>query len=120
MPIAREIIDRWIKRRDELRNLHANVDGATICEEVLADLDALQRAEHDTVLKLSDAAAMSGYSIDHLSRLLREGKLPNVGRKGAPRVRLTDLPKRPHAPLAGRRPRRYDPDADARALRGVR
>ena len=120
MPISRDILDRWTKRRDELRKLHAAVDGAVICEEILADLDALQLAEGNITLMLSDAAAMSGYSADHLSRLLRDGKLPNVGRKGAPRIRLADLPRRPCAPLASRRPKRYDPNADARALREVR
>jgi hypothetical protein len=120
MQIPRDLVDRWTNRRDELQKLHAAVDGAAICEEVLADLDALQRLAGETMLKLSDAAAVSGYSRDHLARLLREGKLPNTGRKGAPRIRITDLPRRPSTPLAGSRPTQYDPDADARALRGVR
>lgn len=120
MQIPRDIVDRWTTRRDELQKLRAAVDGAAICEEVLADLQALQRSGGETMLTLSEASAVSGYSIDHLARLLREGKLPNTGRKGAPRIRVTDLPRRPRTPLAGSRPTPYDPDADARALRGVR
>lgn len=46
-------------------------------------------------LTLAEAARESGYSTDQLSRLIREGKLVNVGRKGAPRVRRGDLPKKP-------------------------
>ncbi len=34
------------------------------------------------------------YSADHLGRLVREGKLPNAGREGAPRIRLQDLPRK--------------------------
>lgn len=120
MPIPRDLLDRWTKRRDELRRLHAAVDGATLCEEVLADLDAIQRAEGDVVLTLVNAAMLSGYSAEHLARLLRTGVLPNAGRKGAPRIRLADLPKRPSASLAAGHLKRYDPDADARALQGVR
>jgi hypothetical protein len=120
MQIPRDIIDRWTNRRDELRRLRAAVDGAAICEEILADLEALQRSAAEGILTLASAAAVSGYSVDHLARLLREGKLPNKGRKGAPRICIADLPKRPSASLARNRPTRYDPDADARALRGVR
>jgi hypothetical protein len=117
MPVPYDLLARWAQRRDEWRKLRVAVDGATICEEVLEDLDALQRAEGEAVLKLADAAMVSGYSLDHLARLLRDGKLPNVGRKGAPRIRLTDLPKRPQATLAGRGPKSYDPGTDARSLR---
>ncbi|MFZ5625226.1 MAG: hypothetical protein ACOY71_12525 [Gemmatimonadota bacterium] len=45
----------------------------------------------DEPLTLKEAARLTGYSIDHLCRLVREGKLANVGRKHAPRVRRGDL-----------------------------
>lgn len=116
MPVPTDLFDRWTKRRDELRQLGAIVDGAAICEEVLADLGALQQTERDTVLTLTAAARISGYSADHLGRLIRDGKILNVGRRGPPRIRLTDLPRRPQSPLAGNRLKVYDPDADARSL----
>jgi len=73
------------------------VDGANICEEVLNDLKALQRADDDDVLTLAKAAAISGYSEDHLGRLVKVGTLANYGRKHAPLVRRSDLPRKPGA-----------------------
>jgi len=48
-------------------------------------------------LTLRDAARESGYTADHLGRLVRNGTLPNVGRKHSPRVRACDLPRKPAA-----------------------
>ena len=95
MPIAYDIVNRWTKRRDELQKLRAAVDGAAICEEVLADLDVLQRAEDADLLTLAEAATVSGYCADHLGRLIRAGTLTNHGRKNAPRVRRGELPRKP-------------------------
>jgi hypothetical protein len=47
------------------------------------------------VLTLDQAAAESGYSADHLGRLLREQKIPNAGRANAPRILRGDLPRKP-------------------------
>lgn len=117
MLIPSDLLTRWIKRRDELQKLNASVDGAILCNEVLDDLESLAQSESERTLTLAEASDMSGYSTDHLSRLLREGKIPNIGRKGAPRIRLADLPRRPRKPLASRESRAYDPDADARSIR---
>lgn len=86
--------ERWLTRRDELHRLHALVDGATLCDELLAELDAAIRAEGAAVLSLREAARASGYSADHLGRLVRAGLLQNVGRPNAPRIRLVDLPRK--------------------------
>jgi hypothetical protein len=45
-------------------------------------------------LTLAQAAQESGYSREHLGRLIREGTLPNAGRPNAPRVRRRDLPRK--------------------------
>jgi len=79
------------------------------------ELEAALRDEADELLTLSQAAAESGYSEDHLGRELRAGRIPNAGRPGAPRVRRVDLPKKPRRLSAGE-PHAYDPVADARSL----
>lgn len=37
----------------------------------------------------------SGFSVGHLYRMVGTGQIPNAGRKGAPRIRRRDLPRRP-------------------------
>ena len=57
--------------------------------------DELETALHEydqATLTLREAAVESGYSADHLGKLIREGKLPNAGRRNAPRLRRRDLP----------------------------
>jgi hypothetical protein len=97
------LVERWRDRREELARLGALVHGASLCDELLADLASLARANRETVLTIGDAAAVSGYSTDHLGRLLRTGRLQNVGSRHRPRIRLADLPRKPNhqPPLRG-------------------
>ena len=58
--------------------------------------EALERAlslEGEVILNLQEAAEESGYSPDHLGRLVREGRIPNAGRPGAPRIARRDIPR---------------------------
>lgn len=48
----------------------------------------------DGILSLNEAARESGYSAEHLQRLVANGDIPNAGQKGKPRVRRGDLPKK--------------------------
>src|SRR5215210_2857441 len=102
---------RWVQRRDEFRKLRATVDGALLCEEILADLTALDRSEPTVSLRV--AAEQTGYSPGHLSRLIHKGLLANYGRKHSPRVRVSECPNKP---LANRRRSTYDAVTDARSL----
>jgi hypothetical protein len=101
----------------ETMNMQA--DAATLIRALVSSLREIREAAHARPLPLAEAARMSGYSRDHLARLIRDGKLPNVGRKHAPRVLERDLPKRPSA-LAARSARAYDTLSDARSLRSRR
>jgi hypothetical protein len=47
--------------------------------------------------------ALGGYSYSHLQALVAEDKIPNIGTKGAPRIRRCDVPMKPGR---GRRPTR--------------
>lgn len=114
-----ELIARWEARCVELRQLRATVDGATICEQAIADLRNLSTLQASEVLGLRAAAERSGYSVGHLGRLIRTGELKNVGRKHAPRVRADDLPRRVQRVAATQSPA-YDSSSDARSLRSRR
>ena len=85
---------KWRTEADALRRRHASVDGAALCVEMLADFEAVVATEMDAALNLQEAAAESGYSPDHLGALVRQGKIPSVGRPNAPRIRRQDLPRK--------------------------
>lgn len=118
--IHTEVVALWTARRDELRKLGAIVDGARLCDEFLADLAALAASEG--FVTLTEAARHTGYTADSLSRMIREGKLTNHGRKHAPRVRVSECPWKSVRTdgLAGRHANAYHPDTDARSLVGSR
>jgi hypothetical protein len=119
-----EFLTRWRSRREELRLLGALVDGAALIDQILVDAADVFDDEAEVNLTLTDAAARSGYSRDHLARLVRQHRIPNSGRRGAPRVRLRDLPIRPGVTIepdaagddADLTHRCYDPGTDARSL----
>lgn len=49
----------------------------------------------DEAVTLKDASRLGGYSVDALQRMVAAGRIPNAGRKGKPRIRLGDIPKKP-------------------------
>ena len=89
-----ELLARWQNRRAEWRRLGAHVEGVAVADEILADLALLEQSEGAEILSLSEASAESGYSREHLARLIRQGSIPNAGRPNAPRVRRRDLPRK--------------------------
>ena len=115
-----EIIERWHARQTEWSRLHVQVDGAALAGEIVADLEKIAESDGSDALTLNAASELSGYSTDHLSRMLREGTIPNAGRKGVPRIRRADLPNRPKSVLASRHGQPYDAATDARLSLGVR
>lgn len=68
-------------------------------------------AADNATMTLTEAAIASGLSKDHIRHQLASGSLPNAGKKGRPRVRAGDLPRK-----AARRQSGYDPRADALRL----
>ena len=90
-----EILAKWEARHAEWQRLGVQVSGAAIADEILTDLHALTRANALEALTLREAAMLSGYTVDHLQRLVSAGQLENIGRKGRPRVRRGDLPLKP-------------------------
>ena len=78
-------------------------DAATLVEEW-----DRERAQEE--LTRDEAAKESGYTPDHISRLIAEKRIKNVGRKGKPLVRRGDLPRKPKP--AERTPRLENGDPD--------
>ena len=90
-PTAAELPDDWRVLAAQLRSLGGDAQARTL--EWCADqLTPAVRQKADELLSLHRASEESGYSMDHLGRLLREGKIPNSGRRAKPLIRRRDLP----------------------------
>lgn len=111
-----ELQQRWSIRREEFSRLGAQVDGAKVIDEFLTDLAETSRVEADQLLSIREAARLSGYSVEHLARSVRCGRIPNSGRKNKPLIRRNDLPQKPKSSLARGDNESYDVIADARSL----
>lgn len=76
---------------------------AGVCEQFAEWVEEIVRLGEQEILTLHQAAEESGYSEDHLGRMVRERKIPNAGRRNAPRILRRDLPIKPgHLPNRGR------------------
>ncbi len=88
--------------------------GATILRQCATELNAAARAHDDEEFTITAASAASGYSCDHLRALVASGEIPNAGRKGAPRIRRADLPRKAKVTSNG-----FDAGAEARSILGA-
>jgi len=88
------ITTRW--RRDaEILHRRGGDEQAAVLESCVADLEEEARTYSLEALTVGQAANESGYSYGALQKMVSEGTIPNVGKKGAPRIRRGDLPKKP-------------------------
>ena len=90
-----EFCGKWKTLRDEWSRRGFSAPVGPIVDELLADLQTVERDEGAELLTLTQAAIRSGYRADTVGRMVRSGKLANLGRKNAPRVRAADLPRKP-------------------------
>ena len=96
-----DLSHHWRTLAKELRRFGAEPQARAL-ESCADELTEALRATSEELLTLRRAAAESGYSVDHIARLLRERKIPNAGEKSRPRVRRSDLPMRPRKPVENR------------------
>jgi hypothetical protein len=85
---------KWAAEADTMRRRGAWVNGAAVLDEVLADFASITHGDADELLNLQHASRESGYSANHLGRLVRVGTIPNAGRPNAPKIRRRDLPRK--------------------------
>jgi hypothetical protein len=110
------LAERWRAEAALLRRRGADAQGAAM-ESCASDLEDEARLFSLETLTLEQAARETGYSYSAVQKMVRDGTIPNVGKKGAPRVRRGDLPKKPGG---GPEPRGGEPDLAELVLAGTR
>ncbi len=91
----------WRTQAKALRRYGGDTPAVAL-ESCAAELETTLRERDETTLSLTEAARESGYSADHLGRLVRDGRIPNAGRPGAPRIARSHLPRKTQAPATPR------------------
>lgn len=89
-----ELAARWRNEAETFRS-YGETCLATACEKHADELEAAAQTLHFENVTLEEAAEAGGYSYSHLQHLVAEGTIPNVGRKGDPRIRRCDIPRKP-------------------------
>jgi hypothetical protein len=87
------LIAQWRTDAALLRQ-YRNHQQAEWLEDRGAELEAVLEGQNGDLVSLVEGARLSGYTADHLGRLVRRGVLQNFGRLNAPKVRRGDLPRK--------------------------
>jgi hypothetical protein len=88
-----DLVSQW-RSAAKLFREHEQPATAVAYEKCAGELEDALAQETKAALTLQEAAAESGYSADHLGRMVREGKIPNVGKANSPRIAKKDLPRK--------------------------
>ena len=89
-----ELAHEWQAEAARLRTRYGLEEMAKLCEAHAGELSEALRDAAEEALTLGQASAESGYSKRRLRELVAEGSVANAGRKGAPRIRRADLPRK--------------------------
>ena len=111
-----QIRAQWEARRAEAQRLGAMVSMAAVCDDVLASLAELRRGLAEETLTREQAAEAMGVHPDSVTRLVRKGKLVNVGTSSRPRFKRADLPA---CSVRTRRPRPASPKGKFSIVEGT-
>lgn len=101
-PRIHELVSKWRAEARQARERYGPFGAsiADLAETHANELESAMRSADDEVFSLEEAHAWSGYSKSHLRAMIREGTIPQAGRKGKPGIRKGDLPIKPgHKPL---------------------
>ena len=107
---------RWQGHAAILHRWGATAQAAAV-ELCASELEDEARAFSLESLSLGQAEEDSGFSYSALEKMVRNGRITNVGSPGQPRVRRGDLPKKPGG---SREPRGGEPDLAELVLAGKR
>ncbi|MDE2762424.1 MAG: hypothetical protein OXK74_06490 [Gemmatimonadota bacterium] len=105
VPTVERLPADWRRRAKALRR-YGSEPPALALELCAGELEEALVNRDETTYSLVEAARESGYSREHLGRLVRDGKIPNAGRPNAPRIAHRHLPRKaPAEPQLAESPR---------------
>jgi len=85
---------RWMDQASDYERDGVMVRGDRLLRRVVEEMQESRRVWRLQPLTIKQAAQESGLSESRLRQLVAERKIPNVGRKGAPRILRMDLPRK--------------------------
>ena len=85
------LVEEWRTRSANLQLMGLSQPAAQM-EAMAAELEARISEWLEEQLTLDQAAQESGYTYSHLQACVAEGRLPNAGRPGEPRISRRHLP----------------------------
>jgi hypothetical protein len=89
------LVRSWRAFALELRDRAADAQAAQIVENLTRELEQFLATADAEMLTPAEAQEWSGYSTDHLRRLVDTSDLTNYGKKGSPLYRRSELPMKP-------------------------
>lgn len=92
-PSLNALLARWREIAETLR-IEGYTEGADIIKRRATELEDCLETEGTELLSGVQAEQECGYAADHLRRLVSRGELTNHGKKGAPRYRRSELPRK--------------------------
>jgi hypothetical protein len=107
------LAERWKGDADRFEEWNPDGPVAGVLRRCAAQLEVALSERAAEAMTLQQAAEAGGYSPRHLRNLLADGTVPNIGRKGAPRIARGDVPMKPGHGTADDD---FDVDAAARKL----
>lgn len=96
--VLEERLSDWRREADRLEARYGATEAAATVRSLADQLENDVHEWGNAFVSIADAARLSGYSEDHLRRLVREGKVPAIrghGPKSRIQIRQQDLPRRP-------------------------
>jgi hypothetical protein len=90
----RPLVVVWREEAAVLRRRGAT-EQAEVLESCADELERAVKLYETEELSLPEASRETGYTYAALQRMMSEGRLPNAGEPGKPRVRRADLPRKP-------------------------
>lgn len=99
--MPQDLPNAWREKAETLRRYGASVQ-ADVMDALAGEAEAAWATYQNDALTLAEASAEGGHSPEHLQALVASGRIENVGKKGRPRIRRRDVPKKVGASNAAR------------------